>query len=91
MKKVTHVHRWSNWWRVKRDSSMERLCLTCGEVQSVGKVNKVVMGYALSNNKNGIACYTAQMPIYWNKNVAKREAEKRNNNHPLKRVKVVVY
>lgn len=62
-KKVKHIHRWSNWWKVKVDNSMERLCLSCGEIQSAGKVNRVIMGWALSNRRKGISCHTAQMPI----------------------------
>ena len=89
--KKKHIHRWSNWWKVKSDSSLQRLCLYCGEIESVGKVLKVIMGYALSNNRGGLSCYTAQMPIYWNKKVALREAYKRNNNSQIKRVKVVIY
>ena len=37
MKKVRHIHRWSNWWKVKADSSMERLCLNCGEIRRVAQ------------------------------------------------------
>lgn len=69
---------------------MERLCLACGEIQSVGKVNKIVVGYALSNNRGNLALYNSQMPIYWNKKVAIREARKRLNYSQIKTVKVII-
>lgn len=86
---VKHIHRWSNWWKVKADNSMERLCLVCGEIQSAGKVNRVIMGWALSNRKNGISCHNAQMPIYWNRKVAQKHADEWGEK--LKQVKIVIY
>ena len=88
MKKIRHIHRWSNWWKVKADNSMERLCLACGEIQNAGRVNRVIMGWALSNRRNGISCHNAQMPIYWNRKVAEKYAKERNES--LKQVKILI-
>ena len=90
MKRIKHIHRWSNWWKVKADNSMDRLCLVCGEIQSVGKVNKIIIGYALSNNRGSLALYNSQMPIYWNKKVALKEAYERNNTKQVKTVKIII-
>ena len=88
MEKISHIHRWSNWWKVKADSSMQRFCLTCVKIQNAGKVNRIIMGWALFNHKNGISCHTAQMPIYWNRKVAQKYAAEWGEK--LKQVKILI-
>ena len=70
---------------------MERLCLACGEIQNVGKVNKVVMGWAVMNRKGGLECMNAQMPIFWNKRVAQETADKYGNTKKITQVKIVIF
>lgn len=91
MKKIKHIHLWSNWWKVKADNSMERLCLVCGEIQNAGKVNKVINGWAILNRKKGLECMNAQMPIFWNRKVAQKTAIKYGNTRKITQVKIVIY
>ncbi len=100
MKKIKHIHRWSNWWKVKSGNpvnlrekidSLERLCLVCREIQSVGKVNKVIMGWAIMNRKDGLECMNAQMPIFWNRRVAQETADRYANTKKIKQVKVMIF
>lgn len=55
-----------------------------GEVKAKNTIRKkgrgkIVYAWAVPNRMGGIACFTAQMPIFWNRTVAKEYAIQRGD------------
>jgi hypothetical protein len=50
---------------------------------------KTIFGWAVPNRMGGLACFTAQMPIFWNRKVARDYARERGDKKD-KVVRVVI-
>ena len=68
--------------------------LEAGKAQKLAIVKrktrgKIVCGWAVANRLGGLAIFTAQMPIFWNRKVAQIYAQERGNKKD-KVVRIVV-